>query len=238
MLPIQPQSGSGKEKFDCWEYPGDASTTDFNTLWAKTDAAGNDEIPFAIVLTGGNGKIITGFFGKDGKRCDQFSEFLAPVTGIQPYSVNPLMRTGQQQTLASGLLPMGTAYPTPTGAKILELQQRLTNGRSPPIRYPATADEFRACPILVRAVVVPHCTSTPEVASDFYTGVSPSTANAFTLANGSHHCIRAKSLEFRIRVEQLVHIAGETPLKTFETGGPAEHPALSVDVEKMIQTRR
>jgi hypothetical protein len=226
--------------FDCWEYPGDSSTTDFNTLWAKTDdSTNNGGLPFAVVLASGNGKPITGFYGKDGKRCDQFSEFLAPLSGIQAYSVNPVMRAGQQQTIttAGGLVPTGAPFPVPTtGSAMVQLRQGLTVGHSPQIRYPVTPDEFRACPILVRALVVPHYTSSPEVASDFYSGTG--TANAFTLADGSHHCIRAKSLEFRIRVEQLVHIAGETPLKTFETGGPSEHSALRVDVEKMIQTRQ
>ena len=176
-----------------------------------------------MILANGLNKPITGFFKANGDRCNQFSEFKAPSSGIQPITVNPLMTASQQANVSSsnGIENRGSRIPMidQSNQAFSNLLSKL-NSRANPPTYPDTAAEWRECPILVRAVMISSCDATSACTLED------------TATSGIKSCASAQNIRFLIRVEQIATIAGRTPLKAFET---TVDSAAKVDVSQLLK---
>jgi hypothetical protein len=117
------------------------------------------------------------------------------------------MVSSQQANVAAstGIEDLGSVYPLPTGAAYQNLKAGINKG------VPTTLQEMNECPILVRAALVVTCppsnggASLPELRLQ-----EPADATVI-------RCPTASSVTVHLRIEQLYQIAGQTPLKTFDT---------------------
>jgi len=211
----------GKVRADCEDNSSSGSLS-FNEAWIKTDDPSHGGNLHALILVNGLNKPITGFFKANGDRCNQFTEFKAPSSGIQPITVNPLMTASQQAKVSSpdGIEDRGSRIPMiPNSQALNDLKNQLNSSPSHPT-YPDTAAEWRECPILVRAVMISSCDTT-----------SPCTLPD-SATPGIKSCASAQNIRFLIRVEQIATIAGRTPLKAFET---TVDSAAKVDVSQLLK---
>jgi hypothetical protein len=185
---------SADHRLDCIQN----RNTDFNALWATSDADHDGGQTHAMTLVSA-GSIISGFYTKDGVLCPQFSEFVAPGGILTRYKIEPTLKTIQQEHVdhASGKTQIGDPYPA-LRIPLQVLSSIQTQGRRN--NYPSTINEMNQCPILVRAALRVECP--PGSPTD---------------AAGNIRCETAQTLSVRVRIEQLFHIAGSAPMVVVDT---------------------
>ena len=183
-------------KYDCIENASQ-KFANFNELWASSDDLVNGGKMNAILLTGPSGskQALTGFYTTEGKYCSEFSEFVAPADGIQPYKIDGATKT-----------PIGQAYPLPDS--IDTIRAKLLGKR----RYPTTIEEMKRCPVLLRAALLVKCGVNTPIA-----GAQPKTYTDLTQAKDKARCTTASSVQVHLRLEQIYQIAGQANLKTIDT---------------------
>lgn len=188
-------------KFDCIENLHDTYDS-FNDLWSSADALIDGGQPNSIELTNASGTILTGFYQLDGRKCDTYSEFAGDIQpGIISKSSNVLTFT-----------PRGAALPHPPNALpgySFLVQKTLENDLS----VPATPEEKKRCPILVRAAMIAACPNNPPL---------PLAQRTYEVRNGSgvvtqRRCSAAESVQVHFRIEQVWEIEQQQPLKSFDT---------------------
>lgn len=184
-------------KFDCVD--NQRIYADMNELWAGADSEAQGGQPYGFQLTDGMGKVLTGFYTLEGKRCEEFSEFAG---ALQP---------GRLRESSGGWVfaAQGNALPQPSDALtgVAQLKQRLAGlGK----RVPATATEMKQCPLLVRAALVANCPKN---------GPLPAVQKTLEVldASGSvlsRRCSIASTVTVHTRIEQLYEIEGSAPIPT------------------------
>lgn len=190
-----PPPGDAYSKFDCVDNGG-TQYKNFNELWSSYLNEDQD-LMNALYLVNSTGKPLTGFYTLAGARCDDLSEFAAPLTGIQPYLLDPKLKTGQQQ---------GTAYPIPNVKSFADLQVKLNKKFPDPNLDPTTA---LRCPILVRAAMVAYCPNNPALPIAQMSYAFP--------PNGKLRCSVAKAIQIHVQIEQLYEITGSPKMQTIDT---------------------
>jgi hypothetical protein len=212
-------------KYDCTETklnnPGGASL-DFNDLWAGSDDTQDGGQLNALALVSAVGQPITGFYTLRGTRCGKFSEFGGV---LQPKRVRPYFVSTQQSNVAAsgGIENMGSAFPLPSSPAYQNLKAGINKV------VPTTLQEMNECPILVRAALVVTC---PQSAS----GILPNLRLQEPADSTVIRCPMAASLTVHLRIEQLFHIAGQAPLKTFDTRAMKDQ-LPNLDVSEIIGSR-
>ena len=217
------------EKFDCIDN-SQQGYADFDTLWSSSDPVADGEQMNAILLSDGmsmvtgKARVISGFYGLDGRHCDQFSEFAYPAGGkIQGYRVDPKMLSGQQVTVGGvGYVSTSIAHALPTSANYATIQALVVAaGKS----VPATQQDMLTCPILVRAAIITSCPSST---------IAP---NALTTYNDQAtpmiRCPVAGGIQIHLRIEQIFEITGTAPVVPFDSFSQV-NATTSLDVSKII----
>ncbi len=214
-------------KFDCIDNSKLPASTDFNSMWSKSDAdtgvAGSGGQLFATVLSNAAGKPVTGFFTLDGARCNEFSEFGA--TGdIQTWKINPTIMAGQQNKATASGGDVTGSIPIPTSSNYSAMKGLIKKG------IPSTPAERLRCPLLVRAYIVSKCASDPTGANVMHT------AHPFRPSTAPERCSSATGgISAHFRAEQWVEIAGTPKLKTFDTA--QDLSAHSISVENILSQK-
>ncbi len=209
-------------KYDCvqtQEVDPSGARLDFNALWAGGDDSLDGGQMNALALVSAVGQPITGFYSLRGTRCGKFSEFGGE---LRPKRVQPFLIATQQANVMSGggIENLAAAYPLPSGNAYLDLKAGI--GKD----VPDTIQEMNECPILVRAALVVSCPSSNA-------GTPPDLRYQ---DSGLIRCPMAASVAVHLRIEQLYHIAGQSPLKTFDTRAMKDQIA-SLDVAEIIGSR-
>jgi hypothetical protein len=197
----------------------------FNELWASQDDPENGERMNAIVLANasaskqilngvdlnaGARKPISGFYSLNGVYCPEFSEFLAPSTGIQAYKVDAPIKVIQQESVGSQPIAIGAAFPLPSDTVLGPIRARLIAAGK---RYPTTVPEMNRCPLLLRAAMVFECkTNRKKSPIDMTTSYVDETR-----PHDKIRCNTASSAQIHIRLEQIFQVAGENPVKTIDS---------------------
>lgn len=198
-------------KFDCIQNSKD-SYTDFNALWSSSDDLLYDGGQMnAILLLNGGGKPITGFYGLNGGRCDEFSEFAASGP-IQPYRVG------------TGATPIDSTIPLPPSLPYDEIKSKI--GKS----FPSTVIHYKRCPILVRAAIMATCPMNPVLPIAQKTAVLTSGGVART------RCSAAGNIMIQIRMEQIYEIEGQVRLQPYDTMIERSQ-AGSISTQMLIQQK-
>ena len=200
-------------KFDCIDNSALGIYHDFDELWTKGDSANDGGQLNAVVLSNASGKLITGFYTLDGKRCDQYSEF-----GDQLYvvSVNP-------KATATPAPAIGTWQVTPPAPPSPERAMN-TVGVTSGLGIPSTAAQRLACPLVVRAAITAHCSTINP----------PLPAVQTYYKNGTQNrCTAADKITVYLQIKQVTEIVGKQTMKTFDAFmSPAS--AIQFDVGKII----
>lgn len=207
-------------KFDCVDNTFSFSSN-FDNLWSSSDPAGDGGQLNAILLIGPNGKPITGFYSLDGKRADNYSEFTNQT--IQPGKVSAKFNPGQVQQVAGGFQAVGPAVPKPSGAAWTEMVTKIGKG------IPATAQEKRDYPILVRAAAVYHCPPNPVTLNSPLKSRETYSGGNLTAAT----CATAATVTIHIQIKQIWEIAGTKTLQTIDSAVDQSQSA-NISVDQMI----
>jgi hypothetical protein len=224
MNEFNPAIPDDTAKFDCVEN-AKVRYIDFNDLWSSVVDEDPDMMN-AVYLTNAAGKPISGFYTLSGARCDDLSEFAAPLSGIQPYVIDPTMMSGQQMKVG-GVRPVtGVLYLVPNVRSFTDLQSKL-NKKFPDPTNPTGLAQALHCPILVRAAMVAACPSNPML---------PVAQESYTFPNGAGtktRCAAASSIQMHVRIEQLYEITGTPKMQTIDT---VLTPAManSVSMERIL----
>jgi hypothetical protein len=91
---FDPNNPNAFQKFDCVDNSTTSYST-FNDLWSSSTEGFSN----AIALTNASGQSVTGFYGLDGTRCGEFSEFAGQITTTK---VNQSIQSAQQNLAAGG----------------------------------------------------------------------------------------------------------------------------------------
>lgn len=176
----------------------------------------------ALALVSAVGQPITGFYSLRGTRCGKFSEFSGE---LQPKRVQPFLVASQQSavTAAGGIENLGPVYALPSGTAYQDMRTRIGK------LVPNTLQEMNDCPILVRAALVVTCPSSNA-------GNPPDLRLQDPTDGTLVRCPMAASITVHLRIEQLYQIAGQSPLKTFDTRAMKDQIA-SLDVSEIIGNR-
>jgi hypothetical protein len=219
-------SGTTKQdflKYDCIQtrhLDAAGKPVDFNTLWAGGDDPLDGGQINALALVSATGQPITGFYSLKGSRCGMFSEFGGV---LQPKRVRPFLVGAQGATVGgAGIENIGNAYPLPSGNAFDALRAGIGK------LVPGSLQEMNECPILVRAALVVNCPDSSGTLPD-PKQVDPNDANVV-------RCPSAATVTVHLRIEQLFHIAGQAPMKTFDTRATQDQIA-SLQVSEIIGTR-
>ncbi len=212
-------------KYDCLqtkEVDASGARLDFNALWAGGDDTQDGGQMNALALVSAVGQPITGFYSLRGTRCGKFSEFGGE---LRPKRVQPFLVANQQVTVAggSGIENIGAVYALPSGTAYQNLKAGINKG------IPSTLQEMNDCPILVRAALVVSCPSSNA-------GNPPDLRLQDPTDGTLVRCPMAASITVHLRIEQLYQIAGQSPLKTFDTRAMKDQIA-SLDVSEIIGNR-
>jgi hypothetical protein len=210
-------------KYDCTEtkvLDSGGQRLDFNSIWAGSDDTQDGGQLNALALVSAVGQPITGFYSLRGTRCSKFSEFGGE---LRPKRVRPFLVSSQQANPAggSGIEDLGSVYPQPSGAAYQNLKAGINKA------VPSSLQEMNDCPILVRAALVVTCPSSNG-------GASPPDLRFED--TGVSRCPMASTVTVHLRIEQLYQIAGQTPLKTFDTRAMKDQIA-SLEVSEIISNR-
>jgi hypothetical protein len=211
-------------KYDCPEtkvLDASGKSLDFNTLWAGADDTLDGGQMNALALVSAVGQPITGFYTLRGTRCSKFSEFGGE---LRPKRVKPFLAASQQAAVAGSANEenIGNAYPLPSVEAYTEMRNQIGK------EVPKTLQEMNECPILVRAVLVVTCPTSGASKPDLRLTDPTDTALV--------RCPMASNVSVHLRIEQLYHIAGQSPLKTFDTRAVKDQIA-SVEVSEIIANR-
>jgi hypothetical protein len=211
-------------KYDCTEtrvLDASGKSLDFNTLWAGADDTLDGGQMNALALVSAIGQPITGFYTLRGTRCSKFSEFGGE---LRPKRVKPFLAASQQAAVAGSANEenIGNAYPLPSVQAYTDLRAGIGK------EVPKTLQEMNECPILVRAALVVTCPTSGASKPDLR--LTDPTDNTLV------RCPMASNVSVHLRIEQLYHIAGQSPLKTFDTRAVKDQIA-SVEVSEIIANR-
>jgi hypothetical protein len=212
-------------KYDCVQtkhLDAAGKLIDFNTLWAGADDVLDGGQMNALALVNAHGQPITGFYTRRGNRCSQFSEFAGT---LQRKRIKPFLGNMQQQQVSAGAGEenLGSPYPLPSTASYLALKGALTSRT-----IPTSLQDMNECPILVRAAMVVDC-PTFSATKPFVSVNDPSDPSVV-------RCPVAASVKIHLRIEQLFEIAGETPLKTFDTRASKDQ-VPGIDIAEIITSK-
>jgi len=204
--------GAQNFKFDCVDNSALNTYHDFDDLWTRGDPGSDGGQLNAIVLGNASGKMITGFYTLEGKRCDQYSEFGGKIYSAR---VDP-------KATSTPPPPLGTwsvDAPSPPNGKALNSVETTTG-----LGIPTTASERLACPIVVRSAITAHCSTTNP----------PLPAVQTYFKNGSQNrCTVADKITVYLQVKQVTEIVGQKPMKTFDTF-MSPNAAVQFDVGKLV----
>jgi hypothetical protein len=214
-------------KLDCVDN-SIASNNDFNKLWASADEADNGNQMNAIMMvnaagrkveglpagqdpTAGVRKPISGFYTLEGKYCSEFSEFMAPQSGIQSYAIDPPQTNMQQITVGSTPKPIGNPFPLPPEVILSSLRTKLAAANK---RYPTTVADMYRCPVLFRSAISVKCPSNPL---PLVLGSKIPTYIDSTRVQDKIRCDSAASIMIHVRLEQVFQITGQPVLKAYDS---------------------
>ena len=211
-------------KYDCLEtkeVDSSGAKLDFNTLWSGVEDTQDGGQMNALALVSAVGQPITGFYSLRGTRCGKFSEFGGD---LRPKRVQPFLRATQQSAVAggTGIENLGPAYALPAGVAYQNLRAGIGKG------VPTTLQEMNDCPILVRAALVVSCPNASVTLPNMRLQ-DPTDASL-------RRCPMAETVTIHLRIEQLYQIAGQSPLKTFDTRAMKD-PVASLNIAEIITNR-
>ncbi len=212
-------------KYDCLqtkEVDASGARLDFNALWAGGDDIQDGGQMNALALVSAVGQPITGFYTLRGTRCGRFSEFGGE---LRPKRVQPFLVANQQASVSGGatIENLGNAYPLPSGLAYTNFSASISK------LVPNSMQEMNECPILVRAALVVACPSSNP-------GILPDLRFQDPTDSSLIRCPMATSVTVHVRIEQLYQIAGQSPLKTFDTRAMRDQVG-SLDVADIIANR-
>ncbi len=194
--------GDAYDKFDCIanDTPKPA---DFNALWASSDPSTAGGQLNAIILVAPNNKPLTGFFTKDGARCNDLSEFMATADTYGKI-LDPDIVAGQQNRVSGGVQNTTDMIKIPTSAAYTALQAQLAaKGK----RFPGPSD-YKTCRFLAQAAMIAKCPANSNSSNVMTKSVT---------AGGVTRCAAAESILIHIRVVEFYKLSGQASMPTFDT---------------------
>jgi hypothetical protein len=180
-------------KFDCMDNSKTVYTS-FDQLYESHDDGTDGGQSNALALSNQQGKPLTGFYTLNGTHCDQFSEFAGSIF--------------QEKIDLNNAITKGVAIVAAQGADISNVQTYFAKS----FRVPTSVNDFKACPILVRAAMVSACpaTGTPPSVQTAMDTIWPNTAIP-------KRCSAASTIQVHLRIEQYVQIAGQAVMTPMDT---------------------